>query len=44
MVCLGVEPVAQTNPLSYGGTPGKYILVNYLGYDDCRIELFGTTC
>ena len=31
MVCLGLEPgaagwKAQTNPLSYGGTPGKHFL------------------
>ena len=35
MVCLGLEPgvagwKAQTNPLSYGGTPDDFIIFQYL--------------
>ena len=35
MACLGVEPgaagwKAQTNPLSYGGTPQKHKLLQFL--------------
>ena len=33
MVCLGIEPGAagwkvRTNPLSYSGTPNKFLLLN----------------
>ena len=35
MVCLGLEPwaagwMAQTNPLSYGGTPYCYLQLAYI--------------
>ena len=51
MVCLGLEPgaagwKAQTNPLSYGGTPklsNVYLRFIYLSFQDVPIPSIGLT-